>query len=375
MKSLKKHKLSVMSIAIISIGLAFNANAVDYSGPVYTAKKVNLPSSDYKPTALSENGRKLAGYKDRDGGGFEGWYYNGSSYKDFKVVGGWCSDTYRCSAIPTGINNNGDIVGSGYWGSNYYKKAWISRAGGLAKEIKHTTIVDWSYALDINRYGYIAAYGRSHPSYQNRGYRQHVNTYNSNSGAKDLGTLGGLTSYAKAINRSGIIVGESQNSDEQYVRAMKWKSGTMTQLPGLPGGTNELDNALGINDSGVIVGYAGDPNSYGKKAVKWVNNKIYDLKIKKSNGYDASEAEAHHVTNKGDIVGIVYEYRRNISFYRKHYPFVLRNGKQYKIADQIKTDAGKWSPVTVLDVSPDGKMLVSASKNGSSGYYVLTTTN
>jgi len=69
---------------------------------------------------------------------------------------------------------------------------------------------------------------------------------------RSLGTLGGHTSHAVAINNSGRVVGRSSvSSDGDVVRAFVWGSGHMTELPTLDGLNSE---AISISDRGWIVG-------------------------------------------------------------------------------------------------------------------------
>jgi probable HAF family extracellular repeat protein len=77
---------------------------------------------------------------------------------------------------------------------------------------------------------------------------------------KDLGTLPGFdnASYARGINNSGDIVGESDSADQK--RAFLFTKGQLLELDKLAenlseAGFNSLDVAFGINDKGWIVGY------------------------------------------------------------------------------------------------------------------------
>jgi probable HAF family extracellular repeat protein len=65
----------------------------------------------------------------------------------------------------------------------------------------------------------------------------------------DLGTLGGLNSEASGINKSGLVVGNSQLASG-FVHAFLYNN-VMTDL-GTLGGPNSY--AIAINDSGQIVG-------------------------------------------------------------------------------------------------------------------------
>ena len=77
---------------------------------------------------------------------------------------------------------------------------------------------------------------------------------------KDLGTLPGFdnASYARGINNSGDIVGESDSADQK--RAFVYTKGQLVELDKLAENLSEtefnsLDVAYGINDKGAIVGY------------------------------------------------------------------------------------------------------------------------
>src|SRR4029077_7594689 len=77
---------------------------------------------------------------------------------------------------------------------------------------------------------------------------------------KDLGTLPGFdaVSYARGINHSGDIVGESDSADQK--RAFLYTKDQLVELDKLAenlsqAGFNSLDVAYGINDKGGIVGY------------------------------------------------------------------------------------------------------------------------
>ncbi len=77
---------------------------------------------------------------------------------------------------------------------------------------------------------------------------------------KDLGTLPGFenASYARGINNSGDIVGESDSADQK--RAFLYTKGQLVELDKLTEnlsqvGFTSLDVAYGINDKGRIVGY------------------------------------------------------------------------------------------------------------------------
>jgi probable HAF family extracellular repeat protein len=74
----------------------------------------------------------------------------------------------------------------------------------------------------------------------------------------DLGTLGGPSSLARAVNAQGVIVGEAETEifigDTYPVLAFRYDETGMTALPFLPEGSNS--SAFDINDAGAIVGWS-----------------------------------------------------------------------------------------------------------------------
>ena len=75
----------------------------------------------------------------------------------------------------------------------------------------------------------------------------------------DIGTLGGDTSEAAALNNLGDVVGAAATASG-VSHAFLYRNAEMFDLGTLPGGS--VSYATGINDRGDIVGYSGI-NAYG----------------------------------------------------------------------------------------------------------------
>jgi len=71
---------------------------------------------------------------------------------------------------------------------------------------------------------------------------------------RDLGTLGGNKSMARAINRYGQVTGCAETSPGGATHAFLYSGGVMTDLGTLGGGDS---CGLAINDAGQVTGYAG----------------------------------------------------------------------------------------------------------------------
>jgi probable HAF family extracellular repeat protein len=110
---------------------------------------------------------------------------------------------------------------------------------------------------------------------------------------EDLGALGGGLSQALAINDSGVVVGSSTMSSGAW-RAVRWKKGVKTNLGTLGGRNSE---ATGINLAGVIVGWS-ETSSGKRHAFIWRNGVMTDLGAL-AGGY----SQASGINRYGRVVG------------------------------------------------------------------------
>jgi probable HAF family extracellular repeat protein len=109
-----------------------------------------------------------------------------------------------------------------------------------------------SSAVDINTAGVVA--GNSDTA--DGSAPEHAFIYDSagTAGLQDLGTLGGLSSNAVAINSAGQVIGFSFTSADQ-MRAFRYSGGTMQNLGTLEG--DDSSAAFDVNDAGFVVGMSG----------------------------------------------------------------------------------------------------------------------
>jgi probable HAF family extracellular repeat protein len=112
---------------------------------------------------------------------------------------------------------------------------------------------------------------------------------------RDLGTLGGTSSRAWGLNRSGMVVGESTTASGDR-HAFLWANGVMRDL-GTLGGRQSV--ALGVNRLGHVIGWsdtAGTPSA--RHGFLWQNGVITDL-----GSLGDGWTQAHAINGAGQIVG------------------------------------------------------------------------
>ncbi len=110
-----------------------------------------------------------------------------------------------------------------------------------------------------------------------------------------LGTLGGDTGEAHAINNLGHVVGWSRNADD-YARAFLWRDGEMIDLGTLG---ESVSWAWGMNNLGQVVGHSFDPNLIGQRGFLWEDGVMIDLGTLPNGG----ECRASDINDLGQIVG------------------------------------------------------------------------
>jgi len=93
----------------------------------------------------------------------------------------------------------------------------------------------------------------------------------------DLGTLGGASSTAAAVNASGEVAGESRTADGD-LHAFLWRDGEMVDL-GPAGGTS---HAVAINSAGVVVGTAQTGEQNQSRAVRWCQMRLQFLDVSRA---------------------------------------------------------------------------------------------
>ncbi len=130
--------------------------------------------------------------------------------------------------------------------------------------------------------------------------RQQAVLWETGSAPKALGTLGGRSSAATAINDSGQVVGQAGTANNSGNRAFLWQEGTGIQdLGALTEGRSS--EASGINDWGAVVGTATNSNGQGL-AFLWNGRKMGDLNSKIDPNSDWLLIGAYATNNSAQIL-------------------------------------------------------------------------
>jgi probable HAF family extracellular repeat protein len=189
------------------------------------------------------------------------------------------------------INANGKIVG---WApinaGNSQRHAFVGTVGALTDIGTLGGMESFAYA--INDAGRIVGQAKT------VGALDHAFLYVPGSGMSDLGVLAGTTSYAFSINASGQIAGASTyQGGGSNLHAVLFQGGAKTDLGTLGG---NYSSASAINASGAIVGSSNLSGNAISHAFLWTSsNGMQDLGTIGT----GTISGATSINSSGDIVG------------------------------------------------------------------------
>jgi probable HAF family extracellular repeat protein len=171
----------------------------------------------------------------------------------------------------------------------------------------------------------------------------------------DLGTLGGPGSSAWGMNNAGQVVGIS-DLDDTTRHAFLWQSGTMSDL-GTLGGTSSI--AAAINNGGQIVGTSTLVGPNQPTACLWSSGGISNL------GYlidDSiwSTSDALGINDAGEVVGTSSHI---ILPYSTAHAFFWKNGTMVDL-NEISDTSGGWELNAATGINNRGDIVCNGFRNG-----------
>ena len=209
-----------------------------------------------------------------------------------------------------GINEAGEVVGGSFVAGGNQFHAFLYR-NGVMVDLGPLPGGAGGVAWEIDDRGEIAGTSSS-------GAAPHAFRW-SNGVIKDLGDLGGLGSYATAINNRGQIIGFSNPPQSRTLyRAFVWQKGDMMDLGTLGG---DYSFAYDINNKGHIVGT-------GEHAFLWRRGMMQDL------GTLGGRSTAFGINNRRQVVGT--SLTPGGGGIREEHAFLWRNGRM--------TDLNAYAP-------------------------------
>ncbi len=195
--------------------------------------------------------------------------------------------------VAAALNESGEIAGTRRRIARGAVAKWSEHRPRYAAEPRRRDSGETSEAVDINAKGQVV--GTSNPT----GGPDYGHAFVWENGRMiDLGTLGGKSSQARAINERGQVIGYSTTTTDggwSTRHAFLWENGRMIDLGTLGGKSSE---AVAINDRGHVVGHS-ETASGGLHAFVWENGTMTDLGALPGGVYRAVAA----INNHNQIVG------------------------------------------------------------------------
>jgi probable HAF family extracellular repeat protein len=196
----------------------------------------------------------------------------------------------------SGINNLGQIVGSGSIGGGFPSAMiWSKNAPPIVLDDLEGGGGSGSNGLGINDAGQVVGWSTTPGNpFTN------VPTIWNGVTPTQLPSLGTLEGQASAINNNGQATGYSNigTLSDASIRAMLWQGNSVTDLGTLNGSNNSIGRS--INDAGQVVGSSTVGPTGSDHAFLWSNGVMIDLGT--LGGVDAFSS-ASDINHSGQIVG------------------------------------------------------------------------
>jgi len=261
--------------------------------------------AQYSEANAINNSGKIVGGICVDGcAGIEAFLWRQGTFQTFATLGGFAGSAF-------GINEPGEIVGQADTnvvdpdaGGAFISLAFFIDRAGVIHNLGTLPGYKYSQAFAINNAGLIV--GRVYNGDPEDPVAPMRAMVFEAGVMRQIGTLGGTSSMALAVNDSGTIVGRARTAaGEQH--AFLYENGVMMDLGTLGG---NLSTARGINDRGQIVGGS-------RLAIPGLGHAfLYEQSAMKDIGsLGGNFSEAFAINERGDIVGQAETPRVNVMLF------------------------------------------------------------
>jgi probable HAF family extracellular repeat protein len=262
-------------------------------------------------------------------------------------------------SLANAINNSGEMAGWNSYNSNtnFDPQAFLYSNGSMQNINSSSLFPSGTEAYGINNAGEVVGTGYLSPS------NFHAFLYSSGK-VKDLGPSGAFQATAYAINTSGQIVGTySLNSGASGT--FLYTNGKMTTVPNPAGSRGGF--GIAVNDTGEIVGALYPGSSGGSHAAKFANGAWTDL----GNFPGAQGSGANAINTAGQIVGTaifppIYKPFRP----GKHVPLIVTASGLVDLNTLIPSGTG-LTLTDAVDINASGQILCDATNVSGNAHAVL----
>lgn len=122
--------------------------------------------------------------------------------------------------------------------------------------------------------------------------------FDKDGGVTPIGTLGGTSASARAVNAAGVAVGVADTASGAQ-HAFSYADGVMTDLGTLSTRVNAWSSAMAVDNAGTAVGYGSAKKAGAIHALRWRHGRVVDLgTLPGSTG-----SEAYAINAAGHIAG------------------------------------------------------------------------
>ena len=260
------------------------------AGPALLTTLLGEEAEAATGVAIDNQGNLIGTYRPTGGLTLDALGFHLSAAGRFETLKGPNPDTI---GLAFGMNDRGMLVGSDGFTSILWRSA---RGGFVSKEIGGLGGF-FSEAVAINRFGVVAGNSNTPAEQAIKVYR-----WTAKGGFEPLPRLvAGAPASATDINDSGIVVGRAAVSLFQNKPAYWDARGSLHVLPSLQKDVIDVV-VLAVNNASTMVGFEAIEATGSSAAVLWVDDAIYDLNALTANlpaGYELLRATS--INERGEI--------------------------------------------------------------------------